>query len=95
MAGLQGMFQYGAKAGEKDRIIRVKAKRRDLPAVDEKVEAKKFWPSGGAYRPIDPLVPRNLRLEVPEKLPQGITREVTQPQVSTGLGSLAWLERLN
>lgn len=24
--------------------------------------------------PIDPLVPRNLRLEVPEKLPQGLTR---------------------
>ena len=23
--------------------------------------------------PIDPLVPRNLRLEVPEKLPQGLT----------------------
>ena len=23
--------------------------------------------------PIDPLVPRNLRLEVPEKLPQGFT----------------------
>jgi hypothetical protein len=22
--------------------------------------------------PIDPLVPRNLRLEVPEKLPQGL-----------------------
>ncbi len=26
--------------------------------------------------PIDPLVPRNLRLEVPEKLPQGLTRLV-------------------
>jgi hypothetical protein len=25
-------------------------------------------------RPIDPLVPRGLRLEVPEKLPQGLTR---------------------
>ena len=24
--------------------------------------------------PIDPLDPRNLRLEVPEKLPQGLTR---------------------
>jgi hypothetical protein len=29
--------------------------------------------------PIDPLVPRNLRLEVPEKLPQGLT-EVTKIQ---------------
>jgi hypothetical protein len=25
------------------------AKRRNLPDVDEKVAAKKFWPSGGAY----------------------------------------------
>ncbi|KAJ6016929.1 hypothetical protein N7451_000308, partial [Penicillium sp. IBT 35674x] len=25
------------------------AKRRDLPTMDEKVEARKFWPSGGAY----------------------------------------------
>lgn len=27
--------------------------------------------------PIDPLVPRGLRLEVPEKLPQGLTKIVT------------------
>jgi hypothetical protein len=26
--------------------------------------------------PIDPLVPRNLRLEVPEKLPQGLTLKI-------------------
>ena len=27
--------------------------------------------------PIDPLVPRNLRLEVPEKLPQGLHRQLS------------------
>jgi hypothetical protein len=34
--------------------------------------------------PIDPLVPRNLRLEVPEKLPQGLMsriRALTTPFV--------------
>ena len=29
--------------------------------------------------PIDPLVPRNLRLEVPEKLPQGLILPVRCP----------------
>lgn len=30
--------------------------------------------------PIDPLVPRNLRLEVPEKLPQGLDRKILRNQ---------------
>jgi len=35
--------------------------------------------------PIDPLVPRNLRLEVPEKLPQGLLRTVSpRPVHPTG-----------
>ena len=33
--------------------------------------------------PIDPLVPRNLRLEVPEKLPQGLTKKTSPSDVST------------
>ena len=32
--------------------------------------------------PIDPLVPRNLRLEVPEKLPQGLNFLYTAPRDS-------------
>ena len=31
--------------------------------------------------PIDPLVPRNLRLEVPEKLPQGLTDEAVRAAI--------------
>ena len=35
--------------------------------------------------PIDPLVPRNLRLEVPEKLPQGLTKDQSpRPRPSNG-----------
>jgi hypothetical protein len=34
--------------------------------------------------PIDPLVPRNLRLEVPEKLPQGLN-EVSSPKRKGGI----------
>ena len=35
--------------------------------------------------PIDPLVPRNLRLEVPEKLPQGLISVVPNKLVQSGL----------
>jgi hypothetical protein len=39
--------------------------------------------------PIDPLVPRNLRLEVPEKLPQGLTNLVPGPDTWSGSSSAA------
>jgi hypothetical protein len=40
--------------------------------------------------PIDPLVPRNLRLEVPEKLPQGLTEMlVPGPDAWSGSSSAA------
>ena len=39
--------------------------------------------------PIDPLVPRNLRLEVPEKLPQGLTfTNISSPSGGESLGLL-------
>ena len=38
--------------------------------------------------PIDPLVPRNLRLEVPEKLPQGLTEKLVP-----GLDPCQWPSR--
>ena len=40
--------------------------------------------------PIDPLVPRNLRLEVPEKLPQGLNVKKTNSpgKASVPTGSL-------
>ena len=41
--------------------------------------------------PIDPLVPRNLRLEVPEKLPQGLA-SATVP--GSGVGNRALVRRL-
>ena len=37
--------------------------------------------------PIDPLVPRNLRLEVPEKLPQGLNIMVPGAKIITKLAA--------
>ena len=39
--------------------------------------------------PIDPLVPRNLRLEVPEKLPQGSTMADLQSDELATAGELS------
>ena len=41
--------------------------------------------------PIDPLVPRHLRLEVPEKLPQGLTVKIIVPGQSYQLGLVSSL----
>ncbi|KAM7207995.1 hypothetical protein V8F20_001789 [Naviculisporaceae sp. PSN 640] len=50
--------------------------------------------------PIDPLVPRNLRLEVPEKLPQGLTiisprRNRGRTVVAVGGSDAAWAKHLD
>ena len=44
--------------------------------------------------PIDPLVPRNLRLEVPEKLPQGSATQLSLGRAPAGtarVGIQSWL----